>query len=129
MIVSGTGDNLVAATETVRTNQVRSYIGVALIGQVAVDMPPNKSTVARRIEPPFGCRIGNDDRRRSGLLLFDGLSALATLPASTSALAPSPVATATAATTLVPLIAVELLAAGLLSLTVLLTRLPRLCRQ
>ena len=129
VIVSGTGDDFVAATETVRTNQVRPNIRIAHIGQIAVHMAPNKSTVARWIEPPFGCRIGNYDRRRSGLLLFDGLSTLATLPAATSALAASPVATATAAAALVPLIAVELLAAGMLPLTVLLTRLPLLRRR
>ena len=90
-------------------------------------MAPDKSAIARWIEPPFSCRIGNDDRRRSGLLMFDDLSTLATLTTATSALPPSPVATAATAAALVPLIAVELLAAGMLPLTVLLTGLPLLC--
>jgi hypothetical protein len=59
-------------------------------------------------------------------LLLHGLAALAALPATTGALTPSPVATATAATALIALITVERLAAGMLPLTVLLTWLPLL---
>jgi len=122
--VSGSRDDLVAATQHVLSNQLHRYVRVAGLGEVAEASAANESAFALGIEPPYSLSIGND--RCEWRALFAAWSsstlaaaltaALLSTTAATTALSPSAlIATAASVVTMfaVTLIALALPAAAL----------------
>src|ERR1035437_5481767 len=81
----------VAAADAELANQVRTDVGVADVGEVAVLGPADESRVARCVEPAFRRAVGDDHRRRSrhDLLLAATATGLARPLASAPVTAPA----------------------------------------
>jgi len=69
MIVSGGGENLVAAAEHVLSHDVRRHVRIAWLGEVAVRGSANESSFALWIEPPRCLAIRNDWRNGCAIAL------------------------------------------------------------
>jgi hypothetical protein len=69
MVVSGGGENLVAAAEHVLPHDVRRQVGITWLGEVAVRGSANESALALWIEPPRCLSIRNHWRHRCAVAL------------------------------------------------------------
>jgi hypothetical protein len=69
MIVSGGGENLVAAAEHVLPHDVGRHVRIAWLSEVAVRGATNESALALRIEPPRCLTVRNDWRYRCAIAL------------------------------------------------------------
>src|ERR1035437_5599221 len=97
----------VAAADAELANQMRTDVGVADVGEVAVLGPADESRVARCVEPAFRRAVGDDHRRRSRHALL--LPAPATATGLARPLASAPVtAPATAAAALLVVVVLVL---------------------
>jgi hypothetical protein len=122
VIVSGGGDDLVAATQHVLANQLRRYISIAGLGEVAEASAANESAFALGIEPAYSLSIRNDWCEWRALFaawspstLAAALTAALLSAASTTAL--SPAALIATAASVVAMFAVTLIALALTATT------------
>jgi hypothetical protein len=116
MIVSGCGQDLIAAAQHVLPHDIRRQVRVARLGEITVCGPADEAAFALRIEPASGLSIGNDrGRRRTRTLVATRRIRLLLLPlSSASALvaAAASVVAVVALTRMALLIAFALLAAA-----------------
>ena len=96
VIVAGSSDDLVAATQHVLSNQRHRHVRIARLGEVAEASAANESAFALRIEPAYGFSIRNDWSEWRALFAAWSTSTLA------AALTAALLSTTTAATTLSP---------------------------
>jgi hypothetical protein len=125
MVVSGGGEDLIAATQHVLPHNLRRYVRIARLGEVAVRGAADEAAFALRIKPTGGFSIWNyrSDWCARRLLLSSPATTTASATATWSVLRPlsaaSPlIASATSVVTIVAALArVTLIAIALLLLT------------
>jgi len=132
VIVTGGGENFVAATQHVLPHHLRRYVRVTGLGQIAVCCFANEAAFTLWIEPAGCLTIGNDWSEWRALILLTARTALllllAAAAATTASALPATSALVASATSVVTVIAIAMLTAAalvalLLSLTTTATAL------
>jgi hypothetical protein len=89
MIVSGGGEQLVAASQHVLPHQLHRQVRITRLDQVAVGGAANEPTVALRIEPTGCFSVGDDGCNWCSLSLVASASSRATTSTARSVLLPA----------------------------------------